>query len=806
MLWKDRGFTFAAAGLLAAGIGVTTLIFSAVDAIVLRPLPVSHPEQLVRLVQRVPRAGTVSQIQVGAYEDLRTRSTTLSALFGEEALDVAMSEPEPAEQVRVHFSTPNFFDVLGVHAVIGRTLAADDERDDPGAPPAVLSYEFWQRRFNGDRSVLGKTIRLSHTLFVIVGVTPRDFNGFAADTGPAIRIPLRTAPMITQDYGPHGEYVQLDLGARIKPGIARERALEETRAIWKAAIGRLDKIGWGVEYPLELDPLENGTSILRDRYAAALKFLIACSGFLLVMICANVAGLLLARSAERRQEIAVRLAVGATRARLAGQMLIESSLLAALGVMGGIAMAAALNPLLSRMLPPIRDLGSTRLTVSLHAGIDRRVLMFSLAVSIATAFLFGLAPAIAAARTSLDSILRGARSTRSLHGRQALILIQVALCTLLLSGAGLLIRTFEQLRNLNPGFDPNHVVTFTLEPVTAGYTRDQEMALGKSLLARIQEIPGVSSVALAQRGVMRDRGLGNTIAPVGQSPTSADVVANGVNGVTPGYLETMGMHLLAGRNFTGMEDPRASPAPVLVNPMFVQRYFPGMDPLGKRFGVAPPGQIAKPNFEIIGIVNDAKYRSLRQPVIPMIYNSNPYDGGLIVVHVRTRGKPEDVVQPVRQTIASLDRALPILEIDTLTAEVDASAAGERLTASLGSIFALLAVLLTAAGIYALLAYATTQRHREIGIRMALGATAANISTLIGRQALITVTGGVILGLAAARAAAPLIASLLYGIAPADPQSLLTAGLCVLAMAALAAAIPAARAAGIDPALALRDDN
>jgi len=805
-LYKDRGFTLAVAGLLAAGIGVTTLIFSALDAIVLRPLPVSHPEQLVRLVQRVPRAGTVSAIPAHVYEALQHHTTTLSSIFGEYALDVALSQPEPAEQIRVNFSTPNFFDAIGVHAIIGRTLTVDDDKDSAGAPPAVLSYDFWQRRFNGDRNVLGKTIRLSHALFVIVGVTPHGFNGLAADTAPAVRVPLRSLPLIDTSLGPRPRNVQLDLAGRLKPGIAISQAQAESRAIWNAALADGERVGWGAEYPLELDPLENGVSILRDRYASALQFLFACAGFLLLMICASVAGLLLARSAARRQEIAVRLAIGATRARLAGQALIESSLLAALGAAGGIAIAAALNPLLSRMLPPIHDLGSTRLTISLNAGVDWRVLFFSLAISIATVLLFGLAPAIAASRTSLDSILRGARSSGSLRGRQALILIQVALCTLLLSGAGLLIRTFDQLHKLNPGFDPNHVITFTLEPFTAGYTRDQEIAFCKSLLARIQEIPSVVSAALAERGVMRDRGLGQTIAPAGQSPTSADVVANGVNGVTPGYFEAIGMHLLSGRNFTGTEDPKANPAPVLVNQMFARRYFPGLDPLGKRFGVVAPGQIAKPNFEIIGIVNDAKYRSLRQPVIPMIYNADPYDGGLIVVHVRTRGRPEDVINPVRQAIASLDRSLPIIEIDTLAAEVDASAAGERLTATLGTIFALLAVLLSAAGIYALLAYATTQRRREIGIRMALGATAANISALIGRQTLVTVIGGVIIGLIAARVTAPLISSLLYGVAPLDPSSLTTAAFIVLAMAALAAAIPALRAARIDPSSALRDNQ
>ena len=809
MLSRSRGFTLAAAGLLAAGIGVTTLIFSAVDAILLRPLPVRHPEQLVRFVQRVPRAGTVSRIPISIYQALHDRSTTFSAVFGEFAIDAAMSEPPPADRIRIHLCTPQFFDALGVHAALGRTLTSEDAEDNPGDPPAVLSYAFWQHRFNGDPNAIGKTIRLHGNLFVIVGVTPREFNGFAADTAPDVRVPLRTLSLITADLGPQGEYAYVDLGGRLKPDIALAQAQAESQAIWRAALDNLDekhRAGtYDVSYPLELVSLEHGFSILRDRYGAALKFLIACSTFLLLMVCTNVAGLLLGRSALRRQEIAVRLAVGATRARLVGQMLVESSLLAALGAVGGVAIAAVLTPLLARLLPPIRDLYTTRLTLSLGIGIDRRVLLFSLAVSVATVFLFGLAPAVAASRTNLDSILRGGRSSPLWRGRQALILVQVTLCTLLLAGAGLLIRTFDELHNLNPGFDPDHVVTFTIDPLASGYQQEQGITFAHDLTTRIREIPGVAAVGTAEVGVMRDRGVGATIAPVGRSPSRADFLATGMNGVSPDYFETMGMRLLSGRIFTATEDFKIRPLNAVVNQAFVRRFFPDEEPLGKRFGATAPDQLADAGFQIVGVVNDAKYRSLRQPVIPMVYTLDQYRGALIV-HVRTRVKPEEVIQPVRQAIASLDRAMPIVEIDTLAEEVDASSSGERLTAILGSIFAVLAVLLSAAGIYGLLAYAVAQRQREIGIRMALGATPGNIRELIGRQALAMVVLGVIAGLTAARTAGPLIAALLYGVTTADVRSLAGAALVSLAMAAVAAAIPAARAMRINPAAALRDDH
>ena len=803
-LSKSPGFTFAATGLLAAGIGVTTLIFSAVDAILLRPLPVSHPEQLVRMVQRVPRAGTISAMPYHVYENLRDHSTTLSSVFGEYPIDLSMSEPEPAEQVRVHFTTPEFFDQLGVRAQLGRTLSAADANESDGAPPAVLSYGFWARRFQSDPGAIGKTIRLSHFLFVVAGVLPRGFNGVAADTAPDVCVPFRTLTQIGSDPEQEAGGRQLDLAGRLKPGVTLARAEEETRALWAAVPEHT--LGWGPDYPLELDPLEHGTSILRDRYATALRFLIACAGFLLLMVCANVSGLLLARAAVRRQEIAVRLAVGATRAKLVRQMLVESAVLAVLASGCGAGIAALSAPLLARMLPPMHDLGSNRLLFSLNMGVDGRVLLFSLGASIATVMLFGLTPAAAASRTSLDSILRSARSTSSLRGRQALILLQVALCTLLLSGAALLIRTFQDLHSLNPGFDPSHVASFTLNPATAGYTQDQERVFSKSLLVRIHEIPGITHAALAGRGVMRDRGLGMTVAPAGHSPTRADVVATNGNGVTPEYFETMGMRLVSGRLFTDADiDSKVKPEKVVVNESFVRRYFPDTDPIGKLFGGTAPGEIAAPDRQIVGVVADAKYRSLREPMMPTSFGLDPYQSGLLVVYVRTRGNPQDAIWPVRRALATLDRALPIVEVDTLAAEVDASAAGERLTATLGTIFAVLAVLLSAAGIYGLLAYAVVQRRREIGVRIVLGATRLNIGGWIGRQAIVTVLAGVALGLAGARAVGPLIASLLYGVSPSDARSFAGAALIVLAMAVLASAVPAARAALTEPASALRED-
>jgi predicted permease len=812
MLAKSPGFTLVAVALLAVGVGANALIFSAFDAVLWRPLPVRHPEQLVRMVQRIPRIGTSSSFHYSFYQALREHSTTLSAVFGEAPIDVAMNRPAPAEQVRIHMTTPEFFEVLGVPALSGRTLTDDDAKANQGTPPAVLSYGFWRRRFNGDPKAVGRTILLHGHPFAIVGVMPRAFNGTSVDTAPDVRVPLHTFQGLWTGLEAFNvEEAKLDLGGRLKSGVTRAQAQAETLAIWRAAIepystgqlpgrGVYDQLRSG----LELDPLERGISILRERYAGALKLLLISVGLLLLMVCANVTGLLLTRVAGRRDEIAVRLALGATRGRLVKQMLTESFLLTGLGAAGGVLLAFLLTGSVVRVLPPLRDIAARRLALAVDVGPDWRVLLFALAISALTALLSGAALALTVSRTSVDSALRGARSSGGWRGRQAVVVFQIALCTLLLTGAGLLVRTFEQLHSLDAGFDRDHVVTFTADPSLSGYTAPQEQALLSALTGRVREMPGVVTVALAGLGVMRGRGIGMTVAPAGQSPSSADFLNTNLNVVSLEYFATMGMRLVAGRDFTSADDPRAKPGKVVVNQAFVRRFSPNVDPLGQRFGAGPPQRVVDGMFEIIGVVSDAKYRSMREPMMPTMYQfSHEFES--FVLHVRTSGRPESIIQSVRQALIALDPAVPFVEISTLAEEVDASTAGERLTAALASIFGTIAALLTAVGLYGLLAYVVAQRRREIGIRMALGAQTVDIGVLVGRQALAMVAGGLVLGLGAAAAAAQWMRSLLYGIAPSDPRSLAAAVVFVALVAAVAIAIPVARATHIEPAAALRQN-
>ncbi len=814
MLAKNPGFTLLVTGLLALGIGATTVIFSLFDAVFLRPLPVRHPEELVRMAQQyLPRIRSQSNFRYAYYEVLRDHATTLAAAFGETGRDFhfAMSDPEPPEEITVRGVTPNFFEALGVRALRGRVLLPDDADEKPGLPAAVLSYGFWQRRFGGDPGVVNRrTILVNGHRFVIVGVMPRDFNGLTVDTAPDVRVPLRAYLLLLKF--PREQLLWFELAGRLKPGVTRSQAEAECQGLWRSTMENVfrdvDKyqpqvVSRLLAQGMRLEPVARGVSLLRDRYGDVLKLLMASVALLLLIVCTNVAGLLLERAAARQQEITVRLAVGATRFRLVGQMLAENLLLAALGAAGGMAVAVAGLVLATRALPPIRAYPNPSLVpLSVDMGINWRVFLFLLVVSLATTFLFSVGPALAVSRSNLDSLLRATRSSASVRGRQALIGLQIALCTCLLAIASLFVRTFQQLQRVDPGFDRNHIATFTLN--LNSYTGTRAVFL-KTFTERVCALPGVVSVGVSSLGVMRGTGTAMTVAPAGQRLTPADFLNTSTNSVSPNYFSTMGMHVLVGRDFIPSDVPEPKPVGsvrVVVNQAFAQRFFPSTQPLGKLFGRGVAGDVTSEMYEIVGVVSDSKYRSLRAPIVPVFYTCET-DFDQFVLNVRTRTRPGAIIEPARKTLASLDPGLPFLEVHTLAEEADISMAGERITAALASLFGGIAALLVGVGIYGLLAYMVAQRRREIGIRMALGAQPSQIGKLIARQTLVMMGAGIIAGLGAAFAAGHAIRSLLYGISPQDPKSLIAAVIFVALTAAAGTIIPAVRAARVDPMVALR---
>jgi predicted permease len=791
-LAHSPGFTLVAATLLAIGIGANAVIFGALDAVLLRPLPVRHPEQLVHLVLDLPRVGHRSQFTYGFYRDLLQHASTLTVVFGLEEFQMGMEKPAPAEEIRVHLVTREFFDALNASALVGRTLTPGDEEESATALPAVLSYGFWRRRFQGDRSAIGRSVQLRGHSFTIVGVMPREFNGISADTAPDIMVPVRAAEMLQGIPANLMNDRWVDISARLKPGVTLPRAQQEIRAMWLATPAGRDT---PATQPLILDPLEHGTSLLRQRFSGALRLLIASVALLQLMVCANLAGLLVARGARRSGEMAIRLAIGATRARLVRQMLAESTLLTVLGAAGGIALAYAGAPLLVNALPPVRDVTTTRLPLAVDFSPNARVLLYSVLVSALTAVLFGMAPAWSSARVSLDSVLRGVRAAGGWKGRQILMVLQIALCTLLLAGAGLLVRSFRQLRDMDAGFASAQVVSFTADPSLSGVKDEDGRALLRTLMERVRELPGVDAVGSAGRPLMRGSGQKTTVVHVGETPRPADFMNASLNEATPDYFDAVGTRIVAGRTFEDADAGR-KPAQVIVNQAFVRQFFPDVNPVGRIFGQKGDRQIA-------GVVSDAHYRSLREPIPPTFFNMMT-SGDYFVLYVRTHRRPESLIQPVVKEFAALAPTLAFTEIHTLAEEVEDSAAPERLTAILASIFGIFAALLAAVGLYGLLAYAVAQRQREIGIRMALGAQPRAIARLVGGQALAMVAIGVALGLAGALVLAPTASALLYGVGPTDPASLAAAAALVALVAALAAFVPAARAARVDPAVALRE--
>jgi len=816
LLSKSPVFTATAALLLAVGISANTLIYSVVDALLLRPPAVSHPENLVRLVEAHPNDFITWDLPYklcGAWAD-RDRSISEAICQGE--TDVPFSDGSSTERVRIHLVSPNFFSSLGVHAYLGRVLTADDERT--AAPNAVLSYSFWRRRFQRDASILGRRIILGGHLFTIVGVSPEAFNGLAIETSPDIRVPAALDRSIVKPYGdmnPAADPLHGQIFGRLRPGVPIERASAEVDPLLHQTFqDLLDQI-----YPrakgmspdsnrrshLRLESVATGVSTLRAQFSRGLEVLMAGVALLLLMACANVAGLLLARSTVRAQEMGIRLALGASPARIVRQLFTEGLLLALLGGVAGMLLTWACLPLLVRNLPPIRDRAAVLQPLALHIDIDLRVLGFTLLTTLLTAVLFALSPALRSARFDVVSTLRGGRTTTGhLLPRKLIVIAQVAVCTLILIGAALLVETLERMRDMNPGFDRDHVVTFTIDPSLKGYTPEQSRALSKALLEKASAMPGVAAASAAGRGLMRGTGVKATLVQAGTRVTTNDLLASSLNNVTPGYFETMRMPLLMGREFNWFDRDQTKPRKVIVNQMFARRFFPGSNPIGGRFGFAGAGGVATADNEIIGVVSDAKYRSLREPIPPTVYN--PVVDGFeeqFILHVRTGQRPEAIVAPVREALRSLDPELPFIEVRTLRDEVEASLWQERLLAVLSMIFGGIAALLASIGLYGALDYAVKSRTREIGVRMALGAQPARIIGLLSREVLLLVGGGAALGLGAYAAAAVWLRRVLFEVQPWEPIAVITV-LAVIALVAVIAALPATyRAVRIDPATALR---
>lgn len=844
MLSKNPGFTLVAVITLALGIGANTALFSVVDAMLLKKLPVREPDQLVlfqALAQRGfsygrytgntstdPATGlrAMTSFPYQSFARLRAQESALSDVFAFGNFGLNVQADGQADVASGQAVSGNYFAGLGVPAIIGRTITDEDDRA-AATPVAVLSHRYWQRRFGGDRAVIGRQINLNNVAFTVVGVTPPGFEGVGQiGTSLDISIPLAWEPAVSAGRSrmDGAGMAWLRLMGRLKPdatpeqarpqleityhqSVAEHRAARQTQT--QAQGGDPIKPLEAKDYPrLALVSGSQGEMNTRQFYERPLYLLLGVVVLVLLIACANVANLLLARASSRQQEIAVRLALGAGRWRLIRQLLTESVLLAALGGALGVLFALWIKD----GLLVVGDWGGARMT-ALDPRLDLRVLGFTFALSLATGVLFGLAPAWRATRVDVtpalkDSARGSSAVSRSLLSR-SLIVAQVALSLLLLVGAGLFLRTLINLQRVEPGFNTRNLLLFSVEPGLIGYKEERLAQLYRQITERLETVPGVQAVTFSRMPLLSG-GMSSQYfyLPSATAEPDGRIKSDGesyMHNVRENFFEAMEIPLLAGRRFTTRDDERA-PKVAVVNQTFAGRYFPNEDAIGKRFSFdsKKPGEI-----EIVGVARDAKYARQRDEVPPTVYL--PWAQELIgfmgaTFEVRTAGDPTAAVTSVRQAVRDIDGNLPVNNIKTQTAQADETLAMERLFAKLFSLFGLLAQQLAAIGLYGVLAYSVAQRTHEIGIRMALGADRRDILQMVLGQGMTLVLVGVALGLAGAYVLTKYLESLtgmLYGVSATDPMTFLGVSLLLAVVALVACYIPARRATKVDPLVALR---
>ena len=814
--------------LLGVGIGANTIIFSFVNTVLLKPLPVRSPENLHLLEKiRVRQVRPDTEFFYRQFEAISRNKTIFSAAIAEEALWGANYRPlstgDSVRLVTTQIVSPNYFSELGVTAVAGRVL---NERDAAASSeiPVVLSYQFWVSQFSRNRGIIGRTIRIKNYPFVVVGILPREFHDIEIEQAPDVRAPICAARVLTGNSvtEPGGEFpIRFEILTRLARGVSQAQA---SAAIF-AAVQRMEEPLWRdwytrssrpwsreeselalkyeADYRLALEEVSRGISQLRERFSRAVFLLMGAVGLLLLAVCANVAGLLLTRTEERKREITVRLSLGADRFRLLRQLVIENLLLAIPGAGLGMVLAYELAPLLLKLLPTGRGgFYYARTALVLDLNPDGRVLLFAIAVSLFTVILFGIAPARHALQIDLSEELKGGSrtSTAPLAGF-AVVAIQVALAVVLLTSASIMLRTFWNLDNLNPGFDRAHVVEFDLDPSDVGYSQTQAGVLLRELKERVSEIPGVRAVSFANMGLMRGIGIKTTVVPQGVILPKKTFLNTSVNGVTPGYFESLGIPLLAGRNLNASDVGR-KPEPIVVNRAFADFFFPHDSAIGKAIvngmdGTKPPTAI------VVGIVGTAKYRSLREANPPIYYGIRDEKDAGGVMYVRTYGDAAQIINAVRGVLRRLAPKVPIMDVFTLEQEVQSSLWQERLITILFAFFGISALSLSGVGLYGALAYSVARRSRELGIRVAVGARTKDIVQTVCSQLAVSVGFGLLGGLLCATVLMRMTAPLLFGIGPEDPMSFGAAVIALSVCTCFAAAVPAWHATRADPAIALR---
>ena len=795
MLAKSPSFTFVAVLTLALGIGANATIFSFINGLILRPIAgVQQPDRLVGIYTSDYSSGRYGGSSYADFLDIRQQADLLADAAAYEGATLNLAGSDKVERVRGTVVTPNYFQVLGVGAQLGRTLRAEDDVDG-SAPTCVLGYGFWQKRFGGDPSIIGRSLTLNNKAYTIVGVTPPAFKGLRLGQQPEVYLRMEA-------YAERGNR-GIGITARLRNGASIYEAQTQIGTIADRLARAYPETNMGIAgkpdtpRPMSVVPEERIGPQSKGAMQGLSTLLFVVVGLVLLIACANVANLLLARASSRRREIAIRLALGASRWQLVRQLLLESILLSLIGGVAGL----IISLWTADLIPQIFMESDAN---SLDLSLDWRLLTFTLAVSILTGLIFGLVPALQTSRPELVTALKDEHSGSSLRLtrfglRGILVTAQVALSLLLLISAGLFLRSLRNAMTFDPGFENRHLLFASLATEDSKLTKQQVQQFHQEVVENLSAEPGVQSVSLTAIVPVGGGGQRRGLYIEGYVPGLNEESEINTNVVGLNYFQTMGIPLVQGRDFNS-GDRAGSPGAVIVNEEFAQRYFPGQQVLGKRVKI----DSERPYIDIVGVVRTAKYRDLREAPLPFIYiplAQEPQHSMSLVVH--TEGDPSALRKSVLATVRRINPNVPVYRVKTITEQIESALSPDRLMTLLLAIFGGVALLLASVGIYGVVSYAVSQRTREIGIRMALGATKTNVLRLVLREGMAMAVAGVIVGLAAALALTRLISSLLFGVTATDVATFAVITGALLLIALVACYIPASRATKVDPLVALR---
>jgi predicted permease len=819
VLRKNPGFTAVAVLTLALGIGANSGIFSLLDQAILRALPVKDPGRLVVISDaEYTRGWSTSDNQEMVYsyphyKEVRDQIPLFDGVIARAHVPLSVASGGVAERASGDVVSGNFFSVLGVGPALGRVLVPEDDRVPGASPVAVLSYGYWQSRFGADPGVVGRKISLNAYPFTILGVAAPGFAGLLKGQNVDVFVPIAMKRELTPEWNGlvERDIMWLNIFARLKAGISREQAEAALQAPYRPILEAEIQF---IKNPREtfrdrylrqhisLHPAAQGINLLSQTWAKPLLVLAGCVGLVLLITCANVSGLMIAKATGRQKEVAIRLALGARRGAILRQLVTETLLLGVAGGMGGLAVGWACCRLLIRLLP--QDTAAT-----FSAALDGRVLAFNLCVSVLAGLVCGLLPAGQALRVDTTPMLK--ESSAGFAGRQAqarwrgaLVVGQLALSIVLVVTASLFAVSLRNLLQKYPGFQPENVLSFSVDPELSGYSGLKELSFLQELERRLAELPGAVAVGAARGGVFSGSDRGANVTVEGYPARRDELMECSVDAVSPGFFPTLKIPLLVGRDFTEA-DGSGAPKVAIVNQQFSHFFFPGGNPLGRHLAFGA-GDV-KLDIEIVGVVRDSFHGNLREKVarfiyIPYLQDAHP-GGGWLRYYVRAIGNPVALTGNIRQTVREMDSNVPLNEVETMKSAIAQSIYGDRMVAWLAVAFGALAAGLAAMGLYGLVSYMVARRTSEIGLRMALGASPSAVLWLILRRSLTLISTGVVLGLGLALAATRFVSSMLYGLQATNPLIFASAALLLAAVAALATYFPARRATRVDPMVALR---